>query len=179
MKTTSRPAPSCTRFGMAALLALAGTVAFPAGAADRCPAATPEARSAAFDVDALFARGGTALTPSGQARLSRFARALDESTVEVVVISVPQPQGVAAEAWRTLGRQRAEAVREHLVALGLAPQRVYTERRSPPSAVPEQQTATAPLLIEAVGAWQGALAGMRGPTCVVQAMPPRARAVHV
>ena len=38
---------------------------------------------------------------------------------------------------------------------------------------------TAPLLIEAVGAWQGALAGMRGPTCVVQAMPPRTRAVHV
>jgi type IV pilus biogenesis protein CpaD/CtpE len=178
MKTTSRPAPSCTRFGMAALLALAGTVALPAGAADRCPAA-PEARSAAFDVDALFAHGGTALTPSGQARLSRFARALDQSEVEVVVISVPQPQGVAAEAWRLLSRQRADAVREHLVRLGLAPQRVYTEQRSAPPAVTEQQTATAPLLIEAVGAWQGALAGMRGPTCVVQAMPPRARAVHV
>jgi type IV pilus biogenesis protein CpaD/CtpE len=178
MKTTSRPAPSCTRFGMAALLALAGTVALPAVAADRCPA-TPEARSAAFDVDALFADGGTALTPSGQARLSRFARALDESAVEVVVISVPQPQGVAAEAWRSLSRQRAEAVREHLVHLGLAPQRVYTERRSAPAAVPEQQVATAPLVIEAVGAWQGAMAGMRGPTCVVQAMPPRARPVHV
>jgi outer membrane protein OmpA-like peptidoglycan-associated protein len=86
---------------------------------------------------------------------------------------------VAAEAWRLLSRQRADAVREHLVSLGLAPQRVYTEQRSAPPAVTEQQTATAPLLIEAVGTWQGALAGMRGPTCVVQAMPPRARAVHV
>ena len=108
MKTTSRPAPSCTRFGMAALLALAGTVALPAMAADRCPATSPEARSAAFDVDALFADGGTALTPSGQARLSRFARALAASAVEVVVVSVSQPQGVAGEAWRTLRRQRAE-----------------------------------------------------------------------
>lgn len=179
MKTTSRPAPGCTRFGMAALIALAGTVALPALAADRCPATAPEARSAAFDVDALFAHGGTSLTPSGQARLSRFARALDESAVEVVVISVPQPQGVAAEAWRTLSRQRAEAVREHLVGLGVAPQRVYTERRNAPAALSEPQTASAPLVIEAVGAWQGALAGMRGPTCVVQAMPPLARAVHV
>ena len=179
MKTTNRPAPACTRFGMAALLALAGAVAVPAAAAERCPATAPEARSAAFDVDALFARGGTALTPSGQVRLSHFARALDEHAVEVVVISVPQPQGVAAEAWRALSRQRAEAVREHLVRLGLAPQRVYTERRDAPVAIAEQQVATAPLVIEAVGAWQGALAGMRGPTCVVQAMPPRARAVHV
>lgn len=175
MKTISRPARRCTRFGMAALLALAGTVALPAVAAERCPATAPEARSAAFDVDALFARGGTSLTPSGQARLSRFARVLDQSDVEVVVISVPQPQGVSAEAWRAMSQQRAEAVREHLVSLGLAPQRVYTERRPAPATVEQQAQASAPLVIEAVGAWQGALAGLRGPTCVVQAMPLRAQ----
>ena len=177
MKTISRPA-RCTRFGMAALLALAGTVALPAVAADRCPATPAEARSAAFDVDALFARGGSSLTPSGQARLSRFARALDQSDVEVVVISVPQPEGVAAEAWRSTSLQRAQAVREHLVNLGVAPQRVYTEQRKA-SAMAERQAqaqaqASAPLVIEAVGAWQGAVAGLRGPTCVVQALPLRA-----
>ena len=173
MKTLSRPARHCTRFGLAALLALAGAVAQPALAADRCPATDAAARSAAFDVDALFARGGTALTPSGQVRLARFAQALDRSDIEVVVISVPQPQGVAAEAWRSMSRQRAEAVREHLVQLGLAPQRVYTEQRSAPAAPTalEQEMASAPLVIEAVGAWPGALAGLRGPTCVVQALP--------
>jgi len=171
MKTPSRPARCCTRFGMAALLALAGAVAGPALAADRCPAVPPEARSAAFDVDALFARGGTALTPSGQARLARFAQALDQSDIEVVVISVPQPQGVAAEAWRTMSRQRAEAVRQHLVRLGVAPQRVYTEQRTAPAPAERQEMASAPLVIEAVAAWPGALAGLRGPTCVVQAMP--------
>lgn len=174
MKTLSRPARCCTRLGTAALLALAGTIGGPALAADRCPAVAPEARSAAFDVDALFARGGTALTPSGQARLARFAQVLDRSDIEVVVISVPQPQGVAAEAWRSMGRQRAEAVRQHLVRLGVAPQRVYTEQRSTPVPAPaeRQELASAPLVIEAVGAWPGALAGLRGPTCVVQAMPP-------
>ena len=180
MKTMSRPARHCTRFGMAALLALAGAVAQPALAADRCPATDAAARSAAFDVDALFARGGTALTPSGQVRLARFAQALEQSDIEVVVISVPQPQGVAAEAWRTMSRQRAEAVREHLVRLGLAPQRVYTERRSAPGApsalAERQEMASAPLVIEAVAAWPGALAGLRGPTCVVQAQPLRALA---
>lgn len=175
MKTPSRPARHCTRFGMAALLALAGAVAQPALAADRCPATDAASRSAAFDVDALFAQGGTALTPSGQVRLARFAQALDRSDIEVVVISVPQPQGVAAEAWRTMSRQRAEAVREHLVQLGLAPQRVYTEQRSLPVAE-RQEMASAPLVIEAVGAWPGALAGLRGPTCVVQALPARAGA---
>ena len=176
MKTMSRPARHCTRFGMAALLALAGAVAQPALAADRCPATDAAARSAAFDVDALFARGGTTLTPSGQVRLARFAQALDRSDIEVVVISVPQPDGVAAEAWRTMSRQRAEAVREHLVQLGLAPQRVYTEQRSLPAAAERQEMASAPLVIEAVGAWSGAVAGLRGPTCVVQALPARAGA---
>jgi type IV pilus biogenesis protein CpaD/CtpE len=177
MKTMSRPARHCTRFGMAALLALAGAVAQPALAAERCPANDPAARSAAFDVDALFARGGTTLTPSGQVRLARFAQALEQSDIEVVVISVPQPQGVAAEAWRTMSRQRAEAVREHLVGLGLAPQRVYTEQRSAPSMPADrQEMASAPLVIEAVAAWPGALAGLRGPTCVVQALPLRAPA---
>ena len=172
MKTMSRPARHCTRFGMAALLALAGAVAQPALAADRCPATDPAARSAAFDVDALFARGSTSLTPSGQVRLARFAQALEQSDIEVVVISVPQPQGVAAEAWRTMSRQRAEAVRDHLVRLGLAPQRVYTEQRRAPGAPAErQEMASAPLVIEAVAAWPGALAGLRGPTCVVQAQP--------
>ena len=172
MKTTSRPVRRCTRLGMAALLALAGTVAQPALAADRCPAAAPEARSAAFDVDALFAQGGSTLTPTGQVRLSRFAQALDQTDVEVVVISVPQPRSGAAEAWRSMSRQRAEAVRAHLVRLGVAPQRVYTEARDAPSPVAErQEAASAPLVIEAVGAWPGALAGLRGPTCVVQAMP--------
>ena len=153
-------------------------------AAERCPVTDPTARSAAFDVDALFARGGSVLTPSGQARLSRFAQALDRTDVEVVVISVPQPQGVAAEAWRTMSRQRAEAVREHLVRLGLAPQRVYTEQRSTPGAAAvageRQDVASAPLVIEAVGAWPGAMAGLRGATCVVQALPLRtqARAMH-
>lgn len=175
MNTISRPARRCTRFGMAALLALAGSVALPAVAADRCPATPAEARSAAFDVEALFARGGTSLTPSGQARLSRFANALERSEVEVVVISVPQPQGVAAEAWRSMSRQRAEAVREHLVALGVAPQRVYTEQRTMPGLAERQAQASAPLVIEAVGAWQGAVAGLRGPTCVVQALPLRAQ----
>lgn len=172
MNTMPRPARHCTRFGMAALLALAGAVAQPALAADRCPATDAAARSAAFDVDALFARGGTTLTPSGQVRLARFAQVLDRSDVEVVVISVPQPEGVAAEAWRTMSRQRAEAVREHLVQLGLAPQRVYTEQRSLPVAE-RREMASAPLVIEAVGAWPGALAGLRGPTCVVQALPVR------
>jgi type IV pilus biogenesis protein CpaD/CtpE len=172
MKTISRPARRCTRLGMAALLALAGSVALPAVAADRCPATPAEARSAAFDVEALFARGGTSLTPSGQVRLSRFAQALEQSDVEVVVISVPQPQGVAAEAWRSMSRQRAEAVREHLVNLGVSPQRVYTEQRTMPLAERQAQ-ASAPLVIEAVGAWQGAVAGLRGPTCVVQALPLR------
>ena len=172
--TMPRPHRHCTRFGMAALLALAGAVAQPLLAAERCPATDPAARSAAFDVDALFARGGTALTPSGQVRLARLAQALDRNDIEVVVISVPQPQGVAAEAWRTMSQQRAEAVREHLVRLGLAPQRVYTERRTAPAAPDErQEMASAPLVIEAVGTWSGALAGLRGPTCVVQAQPPR------
>ena len=181
MKTLSRPARHCTRFGLAALIALAGAVAQPALAADRCPATDAAARSAAFDVDALFARGGTALTPSGQVRLARFAQALDRSDIEVVVISVPQPQGVAAEAWRSMSRQRAEAVREHLVQLGLAPQRVYTEQRNAPTAATaaEQELASAPLVIEAVGAWSGAVAGLRGPTCVVQALPrTRVRTLH-
>jgi outer membrane protein OmpA-like peptidoglycan-associated protein len=160
---------------MAALLALAGAVAQPALAADHCPAVDPAARSAAFDVDALFARGGTTLTPSGQARLARFAQALDQTDIEVVVISVPQPQGVAAETWRSMSQKRAQAVRQHLVQLGLAPHRVYTERRGAPAAAAtaaeRQEMAAAPLVIEAVGAWPGALAGLRGPTCVVQAQP--------
>ncbi len=172
MKTTSRSARHCTRFGMAALVALAGPVAHPGLGAARSPPPAPAARRGAFVVDGLVARGGSELTPSGQARLARFAQALDQSDVEVVVISVPQPQGVAAEAWRTMSRQRAEAVREHLVSLGLAPQRVYTEQRSAwAAAAQRQETASAPLVIEAVGAWPGALAGLRGPTCVVQALP--------
>jgi hypothetical protein len=177
MTTTPRPASLRILFGLAALLALAGVVGQPVAAAGRCPAAAAESRSAAFDVEALFARGGTTLTPTGQARLARFAQALDRSDVEVVVISVPQPEGTAAEAWRIMSSQRAEAVREHLLQLGLAPQRVYTERRTDGVARPEPQpVAGAPLVIEAVGSWQGAVAGLRGPTCVVQALPNRVRA---
>lgn len=177
MKTASRSARHCTRLGMAALVALAGAVAGPALAADRCPATAPEARSAAFDVDALFSRGGTSLTPSGQVRLSQFARVLDRSgDVELVVISVPRPQGVAPEAWRATTRQRADAVRDLLVRQGVAADRVYTEQRALAPAE-RQEMASAPLVIEAVGAWQGtSVAGVRGgPTCVVHAMPLRAQ----
>jgi type IV pilus biogenesis protein CpaD/CtpE len=166
MKT--RPARLSSRLAAAALLALAGLIALPAHGAERCPVSQTEARPAAFDVEALFARGGTSLTPSGQARLNRFARTLNATEIEVVVISVPQPQGVAAEAWRSTSRERAAAVREHLMQVGIAPQRVYTERRPPPNTT---QSAAAPLVIETVGAWDRQVAGVRGPTCVVQALP--------
>lgn len=156
--------PALATWLCAAVLSCAALPVLPAHAG-RCPGSTQaEARTTAFDAEALFPRGGSALTPTGQARLARFARQLGQADVEVVVISVPRPQGVSAEAWRSIGQQRAQAVREHLLNLGLAPDRVYTEQRPAPATPPPErlETTSAPLVIEAVGAWPDAVALVPG-----------------
>jgi outer membrane protein OmpA-like peptidoglycan-associated protein len=144
--------------GLPRLLAVAalaaGTLLLPMVAAAAGPSAagcgplTAEARETAFAMEALFARGGVTLTPTGRARVAAYARALESAEVEVVVIRVPVAAADArsAEDRRLLAQRRAEALREQLNQQGVARDRIYTEYAG-------HLPASEPVVIETVGAW--------------------------
>ncbi|WP_284619498.1 OmpA family protein [Aquabacterium humicola] len=134
-----------------ALILPMAAAAAPGGAraqADTCGPVTPEARETAFDMEALFPRGGVTLTPTGRARVAAYARALEATEVEVVVIRVPltAADARAAEDRRLLAQRRAEALRQQLNQQGVARDRIYTEFAG-------HLPASEPVVLETVGAW--------------------------
>lgn len=145
MNAATRPLRALA-FACAVLLCAA---AAPAARGPACiaPSPQPEAREAAFDVQALFAQGGVELSATGRARVATLARALQAADIEVVVVRVPLASDTpAAEARRLLAQKRAQALREHLGRLGIAPQRIYTEAAGP-------AVDTEPVVIETIAAW--------------------------
>lgn len=134
----------------------------------------PESRTAAADADALFVRGSSVLTPGGALWLAGLARQVAAADIEVVVVSLPQPVGLPAAAWRPLGLQRALAAREQLVRHGVPRERVYTELRPGAPADPLHARAAATVLVDTIAAWPTQVAGRAAVAATCLTLPPGA-----
>lgn len=80
--------------------------------------AAPERRRVRFEADALFAFDKSEIQPQGRAALDAFAREVQGSTYDVVIVE-GHTDRIGSEAYnQALSLRRAEAVRQYLITSG-------------------------------------------------------------
>ena len=80
-----------------------------------------------FSADALFDFDQSAIRPEGKAMLDDLARVLQDAKYEVILAIGHTDRIGSAQYNQKLSVRRAEAVKQYLVAKGIAPNRVYAE----------------------------------------------------
>ena len=80
-----------------------------------------------FSADALFDFDQSAIRPEGKAMLDDLARVLQGAKYEVILAIGHTDRIGSAQYNQKLSVRRAEAVKQYLVAKGIAPNRVYAE----------------------------------------------------
>lgn len=91
------------------------------------PAAKPVPQKINFSADALFDFDKSELKPKGQAMLDDLVTVLNGATYEVILAIGHTDRIGSGKYNQTLSVKRAEAVKQYLVAKGIAANRVYAE----------------------------------------------------
>ncbi len=115
-KTTAAPAPA----------EKSAVPKAPAAAAPK-PAAKPAPQKINFSSDALFDFDKSELKPKGKAMLDDLVTVLNGATYEVILAIGHTDRIGSVKYNQTLSVKRAEAVKQYLVAKGIAANRVYAE----------------------------------------------------